>query len=116
MRLSTNRIKEANAGELVHAISILQPTATTDFEGGEVVTFAEVKKVYANIEPKINSRVLEEEQIKFNQAAKIIVRYDPAINVSCKIDFEGEKYIIHSIVDIGYGNRYMELLAYTTNG
>jgi SPP1 family predicted phage head-tail adaptor len=62
-----------------------------------------------------NSRVLEQAQITFNAAAKIIVRHDPAITTDCRIKYEGIEYVIHSVVDIVYSGRYMELLAYTTN-
>jgi SPP1 family predicted phage head-tail adaptor len=115
MRLSSNRIKESNAGTLPFYVDVLTPTSSTDFEGGFTVTYALLKNVYAKIEPRQNSRVLEQAQITFNAAAKIIVRHDPAITTDCRIKYEGIEYVIHSVVDIGYSARYMELLAYTTN-
>lgn len=102
-----------SASNLMHKISLYTIISTPDGQGGEEITDELLKFVYADFDIKEYSKTLEQEQITYTHAINFYVRYDTDINYSKYILFDGVKYIIHSIVNIGNRNEFYKIIAYS---
>ncbi len=87
---------------------------TMDGQGGYVISIATEKQIFARVEPKTESRVLDAAQLEYETAYKIYCRYDPQITNNSYLGYKGLRLTIHSCVNISGLNRYLEILAYSS--
>jgi SPP1 family predicted phage head-tail adaptor len=102
-----------SASNLLHPVELYTITETTDGQGGFEVTDEVLKTVYADFEIKEYNKLLEEEQITYTHAINFFVRFDIDINYAKYLLFDGVKYIIHSVVNIGNRNEFFKIIAYS---
>lgn len=107
---SAKTISTSDMRDIVTVKSVID---TQDGEGGYTTTLTTVKDIFAKVELKEGSRVLEAAQITFSKPFKIYCRYDAAITKNSVLVYSGLELTIHSINNISGLNRYFEILAYT---
>ena len=107
------QILHINASEMRDYLTLKQQVSVADGEGGFAVTLSAVKGIYARVELKQESRVLDAAQLEYTTAYKIYCRYDSAINNDSILTYRGLDLTIHSCVNLSGLNRYFEILAYS---
>ncbi len=95
------------------SLVLKQQNTTPDDQGGFPVTLSTVKSIFAKVEPRTESRVLDAAQLEYTTPFKIYCRYDAAINNKSILEYKGLDLTIHSCVNISGLNRYFEILAYS---
>ncbi len=92
---------------------VLKQQVVTSEDGNTTVTLSAVKSIFAKVEPRTESRVLDAAQLEYTTPFKIYCRYDAAINNKSILEYKGLDLTIHSCVNISGLNRYFEILAYS---
>lgn len=103
-----------NAGRLRHRLRLEQPVTVQDATGTLTTTWQEVKTIHAAIEPLSVKDYLVAQQIKSKITARIVIRFDPAINPTMRLvcPVTGTVYQIHgALPDPVSGREYLTLAA-----
>lgn len=105
--------KTISTSDMRDVVTVKSVAETADGEGGYTTSLTTVKDIFAKVDLKSGSRVLEAAQITFEKPFKIYCRYDEAITSNSVLVYNGIELTIHSINNISGLNRYFEILAYT---
>ena len=100
-------------GKLRERITIQQPEKVRDSGGGYNVTWADVKTVFAYIEPVSFGTKIRAEQLEHNVSHKIIVRHQVAefVRSDYRIIFQGRIFQIKGFRNIEERGRFIEIMA-----
>lgn len=102
-----------NAGDLKDLCTLYEPFSIPDGRGGSRTSFLTYGQVWCKAIPKRSSRALQEAQVVFNEALEFTIRYGIPIKANWELEFNGRRYIIHSVDDIENRYQYYSVLAYT---
>lgn len=106
-------INSVSVGQLDRVVTLLQPTVVANNRGGSAPpTYAE-SDVYAMVKPFRDTRGLEESGITYNEAVRVIIRYEPTVTPDWKISIDGSDYTIHTAEDIDKKKQFTEIICYT---
>ncbi len=98
-------------GRLRHRITIQEPVeGDKDSQGKPVITWTEVKEVWASIEPMRGKELYEVKQINTTTTHKVIIRYYSGLLTKYRILFGERIFGIDNIINISERNILMELL------
>lgn len=111
MKLNQNK-DYVGASTLKERVGLYVPTLTPDGEGGSTTTYALQSTVWGDFRPNQGSRSLEDAALVFNQSARLFIRYGTTIENYYQVDVMGERWIIHSITDVGNTHQYLEVIIY----
>lgn len=88
-----------NIGKLNRRVSLLRAFAGRDEYGGEVVEWRSVARLWAFVAPEQGKEFLQAQQVTAETVVRIIVRYNPAITVLDRIQYQGKLYEIVGVSD-----------------
>lgn len=109
----SQKISNLNASNFRDILTLKLVTNASDGEGGFTATVSTIKTIFAKVEPKNESRTLDEKQLEYVAAFQIYCRYDATIDNSKLFEYKGQTLTIHSCVDIGGLNQFLSILAYS---
>jgi SPP1 family predicted phage head-tail adaptor len=109
MRIKGNSPKFLSAQFLNEPMVLLEPTTTTDSEGGFTVTYAESNTIWGMYVPLGQDRQLLSAEVTFTDSARVYIRYPLTFDNTYKIQINGFDYTIHSITDIENRKEYYEI-------
>jgi SPP1 family predicted phage head-tail adaptor len=103
-------------GELNRLVSIQRRGTTRDEFGQQVTTWAEVKKVYAFIEPLAGNERIAAMSVSTDVSHRITVRYDaifadPRVVAAYRVVYGARTFNIQTSMNLDEANRTIELLA-----
>lgn len=109
MRIKGNSPKFLSAELLIEPIIVMEPTTTTDSEGGFTVTYAAGSTIWGMYVPLGQDRQLLSAEVTFTDSARVYVRIPLTIDQTHKLRINGFDYTIHSITDIENRKQYYEI-------
>ena len=100
------------AGKLRHLCDVVELVSTGDGEGGSVSTYqTKLANVPCLFDTNGNSRALEESQVAYVKNGIMYMRFMDLVNTD-KIEFDGDMWTIHSITNIDFKDRWLEVSIY----
>lgn len=96
-------------GKLRNRIDIEEPTQQTNESGETQPTWSIKQTVWASVEPLRGQEAFIAQQVNNEITHKVVMRYTSGITSNMRIDFNGRKLYISSIVDQFERNEYLEL-------
>lgn len=85
------------ASNLHDRVGILQPTVVRGTFGSQVVTYTEIRKVWANVKFSKGNRALEHGEMWLPTTIVITMRLHPDVNEYVRLTWEGKTYQITSL-------------------
>lgn len=106
-------ISNINASELRDVIVLKSVANVSDGEGGYTTNVTTLKPIYAKVDPRTESRILDAAQLEYTTSYKIYCRYDAEINNTRLLEYRGLDLTIHSAVNINGLNQFIDIIAYS---
>jgi SPP1 family predicted phage head-tail adaptor len=98
-------------GELSCRITLQKPLKTEDEGGGKRVSWQDVVDVWASVEPISSREYLFAQQNAVEVTHRIKIRYRDDVKNTWRIRCGEDHYRVGTIIDIGGGGRFLEILA-----
>lgn len=97
------------AGQLRHQVTIQQRQTTQDEYGAQSTAWADVKTVWAAVEPLNGRELLSAQTVHSETDTRITVRYT-SISTANRIVFEGVVYDILNVIDPEQRHKQLQML------
>jgi SPP1 family predicted phage head-tail adaptor len=107
--------KKYQISDFKEYVDIKYVVTTPDTAGGTKPGYASYISSFAKVEPYDGDLFIEGGERIINNKFAFIFRYRAAVaemNKGYKIDYRGNSYIIHSIIDENSDKRYVKVIAY----
>ncbi len=100
------------AGKLKHLVTIEEPPATADLQGGQSGSWTEIEgsPVWASIMPLSGSRRYEAAQVIQGVSHQISMRYLSGVTSEMRVMLDLREFRIRSVVNVDERNRELRLL------
>lgn len=89
-------------GNLRNKIKVMSFTVTRDEYGAEVETYTELAALRAEVKFVSGNKVIDNKEIFAAQSVQFITHYRSTVTEAMRIDYDGKKYRILSLEEIGY--------------
>ena len=105
------------SGELRRKIILQQRSTTQDSAGGQAVTWTDLARVSAAIQPMTGRELLASQVVHTEVTTEIVCRYradlfgDPKVTAALRAVYLGRVYDIHAVIDEDMRHVYVRLLA-----
>lgn len=102
------------SGRLKHLITLEQPVLTSDGMGGNTTTWTRVMQFWGSISPvRSNSRnqeFLDARRMEGETLHVVLARYDSRFLIKYRLDYQGRKLNIRTVINLEERNRMVEML------
>jgi len=98
-------------GELNRRITLLKYKVERDAYGGEDGEWVAVSRLWAKIEPSSGTEFMQAQQVQAEHTTKITIRYNPKIDVMCRLQYADKTYEIIGIGDLTTSHRWTIITA-----
>ena len=98
-------------GELNRRITLLKYKVERDAYGGEDGEWVAVSRLWAKIEPSSGTEFWQAQQVQAEHTTKITIRYNPKIDVMCRLQYADKTYEIIGIGDLTTSHRWTIITA-----
>jgi len=98
------------AGRLADRVTLQSKSATRDAMGGEVITWADVATLWAEVSPLRGKEFFEAGQTQSQIDARITCRYRAGVVPTMRITHGSDIYDIQAVINPGSRNQVLELM------
>lgn len=85
------------AGRMTERVVLMEPTATTDGFGSEVVTYSDFRTVHAEVQWKTGGIFLQASELFPDGHIEVIIRDAHPVEAKWRIRYNGEQYQVGAV-------------------
>lgn len=100
-----------NPGQFRHKITLMKLVTTQDEIGNTIEEWKPVRACWAAIKTVSGREYFAAASVQAERTYRFIIRYTPGINETMKIDFQGRRFDIQSVLNDDEGKKTLTIIA-----